>query len=113
MTTTARARSDRMTLVLAWVAIVLCLGGVARFVWWNLTAPWGQGGEFAGAALGIETVLWALLWAATSALGLILALVARWRTPRLGIVWLAIAVNAISLFVLLLGIVANFIRASA
>ena len=109
--TTIPARSDRMTLVLAWVAILLCLGGVARFAWWNFTAPWGEGGEFAGASLGIETALWALVWAGTSVLGLILALVARWHTPRLGIVRLALVMNALSLLILLLGILVSFIRA--
>ena len=111
MTTAVPARIDRTTLVLAWVALVLCLGGVARFAWWNFTAPWGQGGEFAGASLGIETVLWALVWAATSALGVILALIARWRRPGTGIVRLAIGMNALSLLVLLLGILASLIRA--
>jgi hypothetical protein len=71
MNTPAAHPADRASLILGWIALALCLGGVAHFVWFDLHAPWGRGGELGGAALGVGATHSALIWASSSGLGVV------------------------------------------
>ena len=98
--------------VLAWLSLALCIGGVLPFVWFVTHAAWGQGGELQGVGLVIGTVMWAIVWAVTSLLGLILSIIA-WRRSRLsGMPRIALAVNVLSLGAFLILVVLNLVRAA-
>jgi hypothetical protein len=89
--------ADRLPLVLALVAIALCLAGVTPFLWYVTHAPWGQGGEIQGVSLVLGTIMWVMVWAISSLLGLVLSVVTLRRSGRSGISRVAVGVNALSL----------------
>lgn len=106
----------RVTRVLAWGSIILCLTGFVPFLWFVTHAAWGQGGELQGVSLVVGTFFWATVWAFSSLAGLVLSLIAlrRTRPPRqtrvpLAALWL----NSLSLLSFLILVLVNVLRARA
>jgi hypothetical protein len=87
--------------------------GLIPFLWWVISAPWGQGGEFGGAALILGTAVRLAFLALCSLAGATLAIIAARRAPRSPLSWVALTVNAVALGIVVFVVILNFVRAGA